>query len=102
MKKEKNVYPKGTDELVRIKDIKIPPEFQKTNPQRRKIIKACEYLHKHGNIDKPIKVIAETNERGKRNNIILIDEFTRYLSLLYNGFEYAPVRYISIEDYVAQ
>jgi ParB-like chromosome segregation protein Spo0J len=97
-KQEKLIVPEGTDEVISIYDIRIPPDFSKTPPQHVKIVRACTFIHNHGVIDKPLSVIAETNEKGHMNRFILIDGYSRYLALLYNGIKRVPVKYIDIND----
>jgi hypothetical protein len=57
--------PNRTDEVVRISDIYIPEDFRKTKPNYYKVARVHKYYKKHGYLDKPISVIAETNEKKK-------------------------------------
>lgn len=93
------ITPQYTDELVSIYDIWIPLDFRMTTPQQRKIIKACNYLNENNGFDKPITVIAETNEKGHKNKLVLVDGYTRYLAALYNGIKTVPVMYVNIAEY---
>lgn len=97
---EKNNVPLGTDEIVHIADVLVPNEYRKHKPHDYKIQKALRYFIKYGVIDKPITVIAETNEQGLHNKYILVNEYSRYLALVeWCGLNYIPVRYISIDAY---
>jgi hypothetical protein len=92
--------PDGTDEVVGIYDIIIPPNFKKTKPQTIKIKRAISYYFKQGMFDKPITVITETNESGFNNKYILVDGYSRYIAASdWMDMRYVPVRYISIEEY---
>jgi len=86
--------------FVHIKDIVIPEEFSKTRVGHHKIIWAKEYIQRNGYFDKPISVIAEINERGKPNTLVLIDEYSRYKAAIELGLTEVPVKYISIEEYL--
>ena len=66
--------------IVDIDDIVIPDNFKRTHCSFNKIRWAKEYYQRNGYMDKPISVIAETNERGLPNKLILIDEYSRYLA----------------------
>lgn len=92
--------PEGTDEVVNFSQIVIPPDFKKHKPHMYKIKNAIRYFVLHNNIiDKPISVIAETNEKGYKNKLVLIDEYSRYLALVnWLGLKYVPVKYIDINN----
>ena len=92
--------PEGTDEVVHFSQIVIPLDFKKHKPHLYKIKNAIRYFVLHNNmIDKPISVIAETNEKGYRNKLVLIDEYSRYLALVnWLRLKYVPVRYIDINN----
>lgn len=92
--------PEGTDEVVHFSQIVIPLDFKKHEPHLYKIKRAIRYFVLHNNIiDKPISVIAETNERGYKNKLVLIDEYSRYLALVnWLGLKYVPVKYIEIDS----
>lgn len=92
--------PDGTDEIVHVCQIVVPKEFKKHKPHLYKIKNAIRYFVLHNNtIDKPISVIAETNEKGCENKLILIDEYTRYLALVdWLGLKYVPIKYIDINE----
>lgn len=92
----------GADELVDINDIIIPGNFNLTKPRRVKIIRAYEYFNKIGYFDKPISVVAEVNERGKPNRLILIDEYSRYIAAKWLHMKFVPVKYIDINDVVIE
>lgn len=90
--------PVGTDETVRLWEILIPPDFAKTTPLSYKMKMCKERYKKLGHLDEPITVIAETNERGKPNKLLLVDGYSRYLYAKYNiKLKYVPVRYIDID-----
>ena len=58
------------------------------------------WYEKLGHLDKPITVVAETNERGRHNKFILVDGYTRYLYMRYTlKQDMIPVRYIDINTY---
>ena len=90
--------PNGTDEVVHISQIVIPKNFKKHKPHNYKIKAAIKYFVLHNNvIDKPITVIAETNEKGFKNKMVLVDEYSRYLALVdWIGLKYIPVKYIEV------
>lgn len=92
--------PNGTDEVVSIKDIYIPEDYRKTKPADYKVDRVRRYYEKHGYLDKPLLVIAETNEKGEHNVLLLVDEYSRYIFAKKNGFEVVPVKYITIEEYI--
>lgn len=92
--------PKGTDEIVHIDDIRIPPCFKKTGCKYFKIERAIDYYLKHKRLDKPITVIAETNEKGFPNKLLLVDQYSRYLACRLLHIDRIPVRYIDIDTYL--
>ncbi len=95
-----NFAPEDTDEIVHICDIIIPPLFKKSKTHGYKIKKAIAYYAKRGMLDKPISVIAETNEKGLHNKYLLIDEYSRYIACKkWMNISYVPVKYININDY---
>lgn len=97
---EADNIPLGTNEIIHIDDIIIPMEYANTKPRTYKVQDAVKYFVKYGVIDKPITVIAETNENGEPPKFILVDEYARYLALVkWCGFNYVPVRYIDINTY---
>jgi hypothetical protein len=91
--------PLGTSEIVHITDIIIPEEFAKTKCSYNKIRWAKEYYKRNGRFDKPITVIAETNERGNYNMLLLVDGYSRYLAALSLGLNYVSIEYIDIDTY---
>ena len=96
--------PQGTDEIVHISQIVIPKVFKKHSPHLYKIKDAMKYFIMNNNIiDKPISVIAETNEMGHKNKLILVHEYSRYLMLVeWFGLKYVPVKYIDINNYIVK
>lgn len=88
--------PDGTDDIVMIEDIEIPDEFKKTKCGYLKIRCAEEYYIKNGHLDKPISVVAEINERGLPNKLILVDEYSRYLAYKKLWMSHVPVKYIEL------
>lgn len=90
--------PEGTDYMARIGDIDIPTDFtrKKSTPRKEKIDKADDYYDEHGMVDKPISVEIITNEDGSPNRFLLVDEYTRYLTLKKNNQFFMPVKYINI------
>lgn len=92
--------PIGTNGVVNIKDIIIPVDFNKTHTNINKIRSAIRYYVSLHMLDKPISVIAETNENGKPNKLILVDEYARLLAARdWLGLKFVPVRYIDINTY---
>lgn len=87
--------PKGTDEMVDIEDIIIPKVFQHSQPRQWKIDKALEYYIKHKKVDKPLLVEPITNEKGKPNQLYLVDNYVRYLIMLDNEVKRVPVQYVN-------
>lgn len=92
--KLEQLVPNGTDEIVHIEDIIIPPDFVKRPPRGKKVQFALNYLRKNGVLDKPISVLPETNERGFINTLVLFDEYTRYLAAKMTGMKLVPIKYI--------
>lgn len=86
------------ENYVRLEDIVIPKDFKKTRTNRLKIIHAEEYYGRFGCFDKPISVIAETNEKGRVNTLTLIDEYSRYQAAVNLKLEYVVVKYIDINN----
>lgn len=89
--------PDGTD-IVRITDIIIPEDFKKTKCSFNKIRWSKEYFQRNGHFDKPISVIAEINERGEPNSLVLINEYSRYRAALELGLWFVSVKYIDINE----
>jgi hypothetical protein len=85
--------------FVHIEDIVIPDDFKRTHCGHNKIRWAKEYYQRNGFMDKPISVISETNERGKPNKLILIDEYSRYKAAIELGLTDVEVKYIDIDEY---
>ena len=96
--KRKPLHIEEEENYVRLEDIIIPEDFKKSRTGRLKILRAEEYYLRFGCFDKPISVIAETNERGKVNTLMLIDEYSRYLAAKNLELEYVVVKYIDIND----
>jgi hypothetical protein len=91
--------PQGTQDIVRMRDIIVPNEYRKSKPVPYKQDKCQKLYHKFGHLDKPLTVIAQTNENNRPNKFILIDGYTRYqLAELYK-LKRVPVKYITIERY---
>lgn len=99
MKIKKIKAPTGTEDVVRMEDIKIPQIYGFSRIKRFKIQKIIDYYNKHGCIDKPISIIAETNEKNLPNKLLLVDEYSRYIALKILNIESAPIKYIDIRDY---
>jgi ParB-like chromosome segregation protein Spo0J len=52
-------------------------------------------------LDKPITVIAETNEKGFHNKYVLVDGYSRYLAAKnWLDIKYVPIKYIDIDTYL--
>ena len=104
--KKKHTYnkfwnqPEGTQDTVRISDIIIPKCYLNTQPKQHKLDRVEDAYISLGHLDKPITVVAETNERGKANKFILVDEYTRFIFARNYGINKIPVKYISMEDYI--
>lgn len=88
--------PNGTVEFVHIEDIKIPPDFTRSPPRRYKVENAKVFYQQNGCFDKPISLIAETNEKGKPNKLVLVDGFARYKAALRLGIKKLPVTYVDV------
>lgn len=67
--------PEGTESIVNIDDIGIPPVFTRRPPDKDKIKRYVIAHRKLKRLEKPITVIAETNESGKINKLILVDGY---------------------------
>jgi hypothetical protein len=80
-------------DIVRIKDIKVPPLFSNTIPHFSKLTKYRKILKNTGCIDKPITVVPEYNERGKPTKLLLVDGYIRYILCQEIGMKYIPVVY---------
>ena len=93
-KVKKVSFPEGTEDVVRMRDIKIPQTYGLTRVKRYKIQKVIDYYREHGCLDKPISIIAEINERKMPNRLQLVDEYSRYIALKLMGIEVAPIKYI--------
>ena len=96
--KRKPLHIEEEENYVRLEDIVIPKDFKKSRTSRLKIIRAEEYYGRFGCFDKPISVIAETNERGRVNTLMLINEYSRYQAAVNLKLEYVVVKYIDIND----
>ena len=90
----------GGVELVNIEDIKIPTVFSSAGVRKSKVIKASQFYVEHGYYDKPVTLIAETNEKGLHNKLLLVDGFSRYVSAKNMQIPVLPAKYISIEEYL--
>ena len=93
-----NNVPEGTDEVVNVIDIIIPEEFKKTKCGYNKIRWAEEYYIRNRKFDKPISVVAETNERGESNKLYLVNEYSRLLAAQNLWISYVPIKYIAIDN----
>jgi hypothetical protein len=99
------IVPEGTDEVVRIKDIEIPPGYYQTRVKKYKIDKVVDYYREYGTLDKPISIateIAHNNTlRGcKANKLHLIDEYSRYIAAKYYlRLKVVPVKYIDLDTF---
>jgi len=99
---EKKVFvnqPKGTEDIVDIRNIIIPPTFAQTEPQSWKMSRCQKRYHQSGHLDSPISVIPETNEDGKSTKLLLVDGYTRYLLARYIKLKEIPIKYIDINTY---
>ena len=96
--KRKPLHIEEEENYVRLEDIIIPEDFKKSRTGRLKILRAEEYYGRFGCFDKPIYVIAETNEKGRVNTLMLIDQYSRYQAARNLGLEYVIVKYIDIND----
>lgn len=89
--------PLGTDDVVSIKDIEIPKDFLLTIPHEYKVQNAVKSYVKFGMLDKPISVYVETNEKGRRNKIVLVDGYSRYIAAIkWLSLKFVPIKYIEI------
>ena len=88
--------PYGTDEVILVKDIIIPYNYNNRCPKQWKIDRAVEFYRKHNYIDKPISVVKIPNEKTGKCKYLLIDEYTRYLAIRSQSNKFAPVKYIEI------
>lgn len=88
------------DEILKTCELIIPQLFQDTRARKSKITKAIKFYVEFGYFDKPVSVIAETNEHGEPNKFIIVDGLTRCIAAKWLGVEYVPVKYIDINSYV--
>jgi len=88
-----------TDNLVHIEDVKIPPDFARTKCRQSKIDRAKRYYLEHKQLDKPITVIPEINEKGFPNKLLLVNGYSRYLAAKRLCLNKVPVKYIDINTY---
>ena len=91
--------PYGTDEIVSIKDIEIPKRFKKHYPNQWKMDRALEFYNKHGYVDQPISVVKVAGTGICKHftiKYLLVDEYTRYLTIVNKDGKQVPVRYIEI------
>jgi hypothetical protein len=86
------------DDMVSTEDVIVPPNFAESHTQEKKITKAIDFYKNHGYFDKPIKVIPETNERGEKNKLVLIDGLSRYISAIRLHIDIIGVNYIDIDN----
>jgi hypothetical protein len=91
--------PKDTVEVVRIKDIIIPQDFAKTTPLDYKMRRCRSRYNKLGYLDSPITVIAEINEEHRKNKLLLVNGYSRYLLAKKMKLTRVPVKYIDINTY---
>lgn len=87
----------NADDMVYIEDIIIPPEFANSHTNPNKIKKAIRFYVKNGHFDKPISVIPEINEKGRKNKLLLINELSRYLAAIKLNLDIVPVKYIDFD-----
>ena len=87
-----------SDDVASTEDVIVPDKFAQTHTSEKKIRNAIMFYHEHGYFDKPVTVIPETNEQGKRNKLILIDGLSRYLAAIRLKVDIINVKYIGIED----
>lgn len=92
--KEFNNQPLGTEDIVNISDIIIPPEYKKTQPNKLKMDTFNTLYGVFGYLDKPITVQAELNEYGNPNRLLLTNGYGRYLVAKNNKLSKVPVKYI--------
>jgi hypothetical protein len=83
-------YPTGTEDIIEISDIKIPNAFTRAEarPSRVKYQAHMGYFKANDTVDKPITV---ENLNGR---ISLKDGYIRYLILINEGRQLAPVKYV--------
>lgn len=89
-------FPYEYDELVRLNEIKVPKAFRDSIPTQDKMDKYIEQFNELGYIDKPLSAIAITNVKRERSDIILIDNYIRYLICKEHNIRLVPVKYIEI------
>lgn len=92
--------PEGTDDIVNTYDVKIPRDFANSPPKQYKMDKYTRSFIKLGRLDKPITVIAEINEKGEPNKLLLVDGLCRYYIAVKYGLKKVPVKYIDINEYI--
>ena len=90
------------DEIINLDYIKIPQDFTNSNVSKSKVIKALKFYKTHGYFDKPVTIIAETNERGMPNRLLLVDGLSMYVAACWLKQTEIPVKYISYDEYFKQ
>ncbi len=98
MRTKNNTLHIEEENYVRLEDIIIPEDFQQSCTGKLKVIHAVEYYLRFGCFDKPVSVIAETNERGNPNTLVLVDEYSRYQAAINLNLEFIEATYIDIND----
>lgn len=86
----KTKYPQDTEEVVNIKEIIVPAEFQRTRPRAEKIIEYTKRFEKNGMIDTAISV-----KKGLVFGVekyILTDGYIRLIILRQNGIDDVPIK----------
>jgi ParB-like chromosome segregation protein Spo0J len=90
--------PYGTDEVVSRYNIIIPHVFKlkSSDPKEWKMERAMAAYKEHGFVDKPILVKTIVNKKGRSNKYLLVDGYTRFLTLKKNGITKVPIKYIEV------
>ena len=83
--------PKHTEDILNLRDIRVPRIFKKSKPKEYKINKYKRYFKEHKCLDKPITV-QKNSDNGKKY-ILLTDGYIRYLIFKRKGIVNIPVRY---------
>lgn len=86
--------PEGTEELVPLNKVKVAEVLARTIPSRRKYEKHRNYFLENNCIDRPITVIKGKSE----DEVIVVDEYIRFLILARRGVNYIPVRFQNKEN----
>ena len=83
--------PKHTEDILNLRDIRVPKFFKNSKPQKYKINKYKKYFEDHKCLDKPITI--QKRDINGKEHILLTDGYIRYLIFKKKGIVNIPVKY---------